>query len=169
MNRRTSILTGLAGATAVATFNSTVAAADDKKKHPELEGVRALLKSHDDAMTNHDLDGVMATYADDAVIVGTGPGEWYAGSDAIKEAYGHFFSGFDKGKQKFDYASRKGGLGTDMGWLVTTGTVTGEQKGKEIAFPINISLTVVKKDGKWKFAAMHFSNLVAGDEAPAEK
>jgi uncharacterized protein (TIGR02246 family) len=159
MNRRTSIMTGLAGVTAVAALSSTAKAADAKADNPELEDVRALLKAHDAALTNHDLDGVMATFTPEAVIVGTGPGEWYAGTDAIKEAYEHFFQGFDKGEQDFTYHSKAGGLSADMGWLVTTGDIKGKLEGKEIAFPVNISLTVTKADGKWKFASMHFSSL----------
>jgi uncharacterized protein (TIGR02246 family) len=169
MNRRTSIMTGLAGVTAVAALSSTANAADAKADNPELKNVRALLKAHDKAMTNHDLDGVLATYAADAVIMGTGPGEWYAGTAAIKEAYGHFFEGFDKGAQEFDYTSRAGGLSTDMGWMVTAGNVKGKLKGKKIAFPVNISLTVTKADGKWKFASMHFSSLTGEDKAAPAK
>lgn len=162
-------MTGLAGVTAVAALNSTADAADAKADNPELESVRALLKAHDKAMTNHDLDGVLATFAADAVIVGTGPGEWYAGTEAIKEAYGHFFEGFDKGEQDFKYHSKAGGLGSDMGWLVTTGDIKGKSKGKEIAFPVNISVTVAKADGKWQFASMHFSSLVGEAEVEAAK
>ena len=162
-------MTGLAGVTAVASLNSTAKAQDKKADNPEIKPVRALLKAHDDAMTNHDLDGVMATLADDAVILGTGPGEWYQGAKDIKEAYGEFFKGFDKGEQKFEYLSRAGKLGSDMGYLATTGNVTGKSGGKAIAFPVNITLTVAKKGDAWKIASMHFSTLVVGDNAPAAK
>ena len=40
-----------------------------------MEKIRALLKAHDKAMTNHDLKGVMATLTERAAIMGTGPGE----------------------------------------------------------------------------------------------
>jgi uncharacterized protein (TIGR02246 family) len=169
MNRRTSIMTGLAGVTAVAALKSTAGAADEKAENPELENVRALLKAHDAAMTNHDIDGVLATFAADAVVMGTGPGEWYSGTAAIKEAYGHFFEGFDKGEQDFTYHSKSGGLSSDMGWLATTGDIKGKLKGKEIAFPVNISVTVVKAGGKWKFASMHFSSLTGEDKAEPAK
>ena len=161
-------MTGLAGVTAVATLNSTANAADEKADNPELKAVRALLKAHDKAMTNHDLEGALATFGSKAVIIGTGPGEWYQGTEAIKEAYGHFFEGFDKGEQDFKYTSKAGGLSADMGWLVTTGNIKGKLGGKEIAFPVNISVTVAKTDGKWKFSSMHFSTLV-GEEAAKAK
>jgi len=41
---------------------------------------------------------------------------------------------------------------------MTAGNVSGKKDGKEFAFPLNLSLTVAKKDGKW-LAAMHFSTL----------
>ena len=168
MNRRTSILTGLAGVTAVAALKTTAEAAD-KDANPALKDIRALLKAHDDAMTKHDVDAVMATLSPKAVIMGTGPGEWYAGEADIKEAYGEFFKGFDKGAQDFEYLTRAGGLSSDMGWMVTAGNVTGKSGGKDFSFPVNISLTVSKEGGKWKIASMHFSSLVGGDDAPPTK
>src|SRR4051794_26206900 len=88
MNRRVSILTGLAAATLAAT-----ASAQDTKENPELEDVRALLKTHDEAMKRQDLAGIMATMAEKAAVMGTGPGEIWAGPEEIKPAYEHFFQG----------------------------------------------------------------------------
>jgi len=48
---------------------------------------------------------------------------------------------------------------------MTAGNVTGEKDGKAVAFPLNLSLTVSKKSGKWLIAAMHFSTLTAGPAA----
>ena len=171
MNRRKSIITGLAGATAVAALSSTANAAEakaaPKSDNPELEGVRALLKAHDEAMTGHDMDGVLATFASDGVIIGSGPGELWSGTEEIKGAYENFFKGFDKGAQKFHYNHRFGGLSADMGWLVASGEINAKKDGKEIAFPINISMTVAKSGSDWKIAAMHFSTLTGpGEDEP---
>ena len=106
MNRRNSIITGLTAITAVASLTSTVKAEETKSKNPELEKIRALLKAHDDAMTSHDLEGVLATLAPKAVIIGTGPGEVWSGPEEIKDAYEHFFQGYDKGQQDFTYHVR---------------------------------------------------------------
>jgi uncharacterized protein (TIGR02246 family) len=159
MNRRDSIIAGLAGITAAATLAPSARAEEEKAANPELEDVRALLKAHDEAMTNHDLQGVMATMTEKAAIMGTGPGEIWSGPDEIKNAYEHFFQGFDKGEQKFDYQFKIGGLGSDMGWLMASGDIKGKKDGKAFEFPINISLTVTKADGKWRIASMHFSTL----------
>ena len=135
------------------------AQAEEQAANPELEEVRALLKARNEAMTNHDLDGVMATMTPKAAMMGTGPGEIWSGPEEIKAAYEHFFQNFDKGHQKFDYQFRIGGLGTDMGWLMASGNVNVEKDGKAIEFPLNVSVTVTKSGGKWLIAAMHFSTL----------
>jgi hypothetical protein len=51
---------------------------------------------------------------------------------------------------------------------MTGGNVNGKKDGKEFAFPLNLSLTVEKKDGKWLIAAMHFSTLT-GAATPGTK
>ncbi len=164
MDRRTSIITGL---TAAATLAATLSApAEAKEKpHPDLEKVRAILKAHDDAMTNHDLKGVMATLAPKAVIMGSGPGEFWTGDDQIKDAYEHFFQGYDKGEQDFIYHERRGGLSDDMGWMVASGEVKAKKDGKAFAFPINISMTVFRSRGTWKIQAMHFSTLTGNGDS----
>ncbi len=50
-------------------------------------------------------------------------------------AYEHFFEGFDKGEQNFEYQFKIGGVGTDMGWLMASGNVTGKKNGKALASP----------------------------------
>lgn len=155
------IAAGVAGMSAAAVTTQAKAAADN----PELEKVKALLSAHDTAMTAHDLDGVLATLTDDVSIMGTGPGEMYSGAEDIKEAYENFFMVFDKGQQEFEYFTRVGKLSSEMGWLMASGNVTGKKDGKDLSFPLNVSLTVSKVDGAWKIAAMHFSTLTGEAEA----
>lgn len=157
MDRRTTLLTGLSALGAAVALSNT-AEAEDKKV--ELAKIHSVLKAHDDAMTGHNLAGVMATFAPKAVVMGTGPGEVWATPDQIKEAYKHFFEGFDKGQQDFTYHERHGSLGAEMGYLFTSGEIKGKKGGKAFAFPINLSITVTKVGADWKIAAMHFSNLV---------
>jgi hypothetical protein len=159
MNRRTSIITGLSAAAAVAVALNTKAIAMTADQNPDLEKIRALLKAHDDAMTGHNMEGVLKLLAPKAVIMGSGPGEVWSTPESIKDAYEHFFQGFDKGEQDFKYEVKFGGLSSEMGWLMTSGEVKGKKDGKPFAFFINISLTVSKLDGAWKIAAMHFSTL----------
>jgi uncharacterized protein (TIGR02246 family) len=165
MNRREALVAGVAGV-AVAVAGPPLARAETSAtEHPEVESIRALLRTHDEAFTNHDLKGVMACFAPKAAIMGTGPGEVWSGPEEIKEAYEHFFEGFDKGAQKFEYQFKIGGVTPQMGWLMTAGNVTGKKDGKDIAFPLNISITVAKHQEKWLIAAMHFSTLTGSAEA----
>jgi ketosteroid isomerase-like protein len=107
-----------------------------------VEQIRALLRAHDEAFTNQDLKGVLACLAEKAAIMGSGPREIWSGPDEIKAAYEHFFEGFDKGEQKFEYQFKIGGVKPDMGWLMTAGNVTGKKAGTDFVFPVNVSLTV---------------------------
>src|SRR6478672_11206750 len=165
MNRREAIVAGVAGI-AVAVAGPPVARAETSTaEHPEVESIRALLRAHDEAFTNQDLKGVMACFAPKAAIMGTGPGEVWSGPEEIKVAYDHFFEGFDKGEQKFEYQFKIGGVTPQMGWLMTAGNVTGKKAGTDFAFPVNVSLRVTKNQHKWLIAAMHFSTLTGGPEA----
>jgi uncharacterized protein (TIGR02246 family) len=159
MNRRESIIAGLAGITAVATLTPDIQAQEEKAANPELEAVRALLKAHDTAMTAHDIKGVLATLAEKPALMGTGPGEIWVGPEEVTAAYEQFFKGFDKGEQKFDYHFKVGDLGQDSGWLMASGNISGKKGGTAFEVPMNVSLTVSKANGSWKIAAMHFSTL----------
>jgi uncharacterized protein (TIGR02246 family) len=163
MNRRNMIAAGIAGISAAAI--SKLGAQTPATKNSELEDVRKLLAAHDKALTNHDLTGVMASLADDAAVMGTGPGEMWSGTEELKLAYEHFFMVFDKGEQEYEAAFMHGALADDMGWAMTSGTVKGKKDGKEFSYPLNISLTVAKNGGAWKIAAMHFSTLTGKEGA----
>ena len=168
MNRREAIIAGMAGITAAVAAAPTAQAESSEGANPDLGQIRALLRAHDEAFTNHDLNGVTACLTKKAAIMGTGPGEIWSGPDEIKVAYEHFFQDFDKGEQKFEYQFRIGGVTSEMGWLMTAGNVTGKKAGKEFAFPLNLSLTVAKKEGKWLIAAMHFSTLTGPSKEGAK-
>jgi uncharacterized protein (TIGR02246 family) len=162
MNRREAIIAGVVGITGAVAVAPTADAQASEEANPDLDQIRALLRAHDEAFTSHDLNGVMTCFTEKAAIMGTGPGEIWSGPDEIKVAYEHFFESFDKGEQKFEYQFRIGGVTSDMGWLITSGNVTGKKDGKEFVFPLNLSLTVGKKEGKWLIAALQFSTLTGG-------
>ena len=164
MNRREAIA-GIASITAAVAVASRADAESSEGANPDLTQIRALLRAHDEAFINHDLNGIMACLTKKAAIMGSGPGEIWSGPGEIKVAYEHFFEGFDKGQQKFEYQFRIGGVTSEMGWMMTAGNVNGKKDGKEFAFPLNLSLTVSKKDGKWLITAMHFSTLTGASNS----
>ena len=61
MTRIEATITGVGGLSALAMARPAARAEDSKEANPEVEKIRALLKAHDEAMTNHDLKGVMAS------------------------------------------------------------------------------------------------------------
>src|SRR5262245_5944474 len=74
-------------------------------------GVSDLLKKHDDAMNQQNLEGVIALFAPGpkTVVIGTGPGERYQGREEIKTAYTEFFKDFDKGTLVHESYWKEGG------------------------------------------------------------
>jgi ketosteroid isomerase-like protein len=164
MNRREAIITGAAGLVAAVAGPAVTSTEAAPAEHPEVEPIRALLRAHDEAFTNQDLDAVLACFGQKAAVMGSGPGEIWSGPDEIKVAYQHFFEGFDKGQQKFEYQFRIGGVTPEMGWMMTAGNVTGKKDEKDFAFPLNVSLTVAKQADKWLIAAMYFSTLTGGNK-----
>ena len=158
MNRRNAITAGVAGISAAA-LTQVEAAETPAAENPDLEKIKKLLQAHDKAMTNHDLEGVLATLDDNAAVMGTGPGEMWQGKAELKVAYEHFFMVFDKGEQDFTYKFRVGGLSAEMGWLMASGDVVGKKDGKKFSYPLNVSLNVDKTGKDWKISAMHFSTL----------
>jgi ketosteroid isomerase-like protein len=166
MNRREAVLAGLASlaATVAAPPAAISQTSEPQPENPELEPLRALLKSLDVAFCNQDLDGVMATLSENAAIMGSGPGEVWSGPDEIKAAFQHFFEGFDIGQQSCDYEFSLGQIGADSGWLMTSGNVSGTKDGKDFTFPVNILLVAAKDGDKWRISAMHFSTLTGDEE-----
>ena len=164
MNRRELIAAGVAGISTTALGAMNAQAEKPDPNNPELEKIRALMEAHDKAMTDHDLDGVLACLSDGASMMGTGPGEMWSGKEELKDAYEHFFMVYDKGEQDFEYHFRVGELSSEMGWMMTSGNVSGKKDGKEFAYPLNVSITVAKAGDEWKIAAMHFSTLTGRDK-----
>jgi ketosteroid isomerase-like protein len=163
MNRRTALLAGASGVVAAIGIESIGQAAEPV--NPELEKVKALLKTHDEAMTKHDLEGVLKCLTEKPALMGTGPGEMWVGPEEVKDAYNHFFAGYDKGQQDFEYHFRVGDLRADMGWLMASGNVKGKKEGKDFTYPLNVSATVAKAGGDWRIASMHFSTLTGSPGA----
>jgi uncharacterized protein (TIGR02246 family) len=159
MNRRESLVAGLTGLTAVAILGPAAVAQEAEAPNPKLNELRALLKAHDAAMADKDVKGVMALFIPKPIVLGTGPGEIWSGPEEVAAAYEEFFKVYDKGQQKCDYQYTVGDVSGDAGWLATSEDIQCTKDGKKAAFPLNVSLTAIKLDGKWRIAAMHFSTL----------
>jgi uncharacterized protein (TIGR02246 family) len=176
MERRTLVMSGLSllGTAAVALAAEHKEEGGKKPEkvvepnvNPETRAeIKAVLEKHDKAFSAQDLEGVLATYHQGpyTVLMGTGPGEMWAGLEEIGDAYKHFFADFDKGAQAFRYEYVNAQTRGDVAWMSVMGEVTGNKGGKEMKFAINISGVLLKDQGQWKFSHLHFSNLTGPEK-----
>jgi uncharacterized protein (TIGR02246 family) len=152
----------MSGALLLATFSSWPPARSTQDQSDKTDAeIGALLAKHDQAMTQKDLDAVMALYAPGTttVVMGTGPGEKWVGMDEIKDAYAHFFQDYDKGTPAHDCFWKIAASEGDVAWLSAMCKTTDSLKGKKREFGLNVSTVFVRQDGKWLIRLMHFSNL----------
>lgn len=158
--RREVALGAALGALAVA----TPALAQQAKAGPaaEVDALKRLLDAHDQAFSAHDRKGVLALFAPNATVLGTGPGEIWGGPEEIGVAYDHFFMGFDAGKQKVEALWRDAHVLGDMAWLLAVTKVSMTKGAATIEAGINLSLVFEKIAGTWLIRTLHFSNLTGG-------
>jgi ketosteroid isomerase-like protein len=152
-----------------ATANSP--AATSAKPDPKVvDEVKELLAKHDKALNDKSLDGVMATFSTNAntVVLGTGQGERFVGTQAIREAYTEIFKDYDAGTMVSNCDWKTGGAdgaGT-MGWLAATCQFSDSMKGVKREYGLNVSAAVEKQDGQWRFVMLHMSNATTNGPPP---
>ena len=161
MNRREAIFAGISTFAAAVATAPAAFAADDKDTPKEFAEIVPVLKKHDDAFTNHDLAGVLGTFATKNVVVGTGPGELWSGTGELTTAYENFFKGFDKGQNDYEARHRIGAVNGDTAWIVSAGDCKAKKDGKDVSYPVNLSFSLVKEGGAWKIAVLHFSTFAS--------
>jgi uncharacterized protein (TIGR02246 family) len=124
--------------------------------------VAALLKKHDEALNQHNLEGVLALYAPSpkTVMLGTGPGEKYQGKAEIKTAYTEIFKDFDKGTQTHSCYWKDGGGSGNLVWGAAMCKFSDAKGEKKREYELNVSMVAEKQGGKWQFVLLHYSNVV---------
>lgn len=131
-----------------------------RKEDAKLKAqVLALLEHHDTAFSAHDLRGVMKTYmsGSEILLMGTAPGEVYRGKEGVEEAYSEYFTNFDKGALSFNYNRVFAGSKHDIAWFAAEGTVKIKVKDELKVIGFNLSGTLSKQKGEWRFITRHFS------------
>jgi uncharacterized protein (TIGR02246 family) len=126
-----------------------------------LTEIDALLSEHDRALVSQDLAGVLNIFADDAILMGTGPGEEWVGKDAIADAYRHFFADYDAGSMAINCTWQTTGSNGELAWLAAMCWFTDYLKNEKREFAINLSAVAENQGGVWRFRAYHFSNVTA--------
>ncbi|GAK53177.1 hypothetical protein U14_04437 [Candidatus Moduliflexus flocculans] len=132
-------------------------AAPDDIAAPLME----MIQKHDKALNDQDLDTIMSTYAPDGTIVmmGTGPGEAWAGKEEIADAYKHFFMDYDAGTLTTECTWHKADQRGNIAWLIMMCNFTDYLKNVQRQYALNISTVFEQIDGQWYFRTFHFSNL----------
>ncbi|PWT92505.1 MAG: hypothetical protein C5B55_06300 [Blastocatellia bacterium] len=125
--------------------------------------IRAVLSAHDKALSEKSLDGVMATFSTDpnTVVLGTGPEERWVGPQEIRGAYTEMFKDYDPGTLNCDCNEFKTAGAADdgsMAWLAATCHCKDSLQSKSRDYKMNVSATVAKQGGAWKFVSLHMSN-----------
>ena len=146
--------------------SSTNSAARTEAK-PNVEEIRVVLAAHDKALNDKNLDAVMNTFSTDGntVMLGTGAQERWMGPQEIRAAYTEIFKDYDPGTLQTDCSGWKSGGADDAGtmaWLAATCDAKDSLQGKPREYKLNVSATVAKQDGQWRFVVLHMSNAYEG-------
>jgi hypothetical protein len=133
--------------------------------------VKALLTAHSQAMSSHNLNGVMALWSSrpDIVVMGTGPNEAYSGKESVENAYKQFFTRYKAGSVKQDIYWMRSASRNDAGWFMAMTKVEATTDQGPRSTGINWSGVLLKENGKWRLAAVHFSQLMSPEALAAEE
>jgi ketosteroid isomerase-like protein len=139
--------------------NSTANTGDKKAIVDEIKEV---LAQHDKALSEKNLDNVMATFSTgpNTVVLGTGAEEKWVGTEAIKAAYTEMFKDYDPGTLQSSCEWKTGGAddAKTMAWLAAICSAKDSLQGKARQYQLNVTATLQKQDGKWHFVSLHMSN-----------
>jgi uncharacterized protein (TIGR02246 family) len=156
--------------TSAAPANTAAAKAADPK---DVEAVKEMLAKHDKALNDHNIDAVMDTFSKDpkVVLLGTGQGERFVGTEAIKNAYTEIFKDYEKGTLVTDCEWKTGDVepAGKLAWMAATCKAVDSMKGAKREFVLNASAATVKEDTGWRFIMLHMSNATSGGPPPADK
>ena len=140
---------------------SSIVGVGQKTQSAGLSQIVALLQKHDDALNQHDLDGIMSVFAPttNIVVLGTGPGERWSGRDEIRSAYTEIIKDFDKGTATHDCYWKTGDITGNAAWVAAMCKFADSKDGKKREYELNVSGVLRQIGGKWYFQSLHFSNL----------
>jgi len=141
------------------TATTTTAKSD---KSAVAEEARALLAAHDKALSEKNLDAIMATFSSNpnTVVLGTGTEERWVGPQEIRAAYTEMIKDYDPNTLTANCDWKTGGAdeaGT-MAWFAASCNCKDSLQGKAREYKLNVTGAAEKQDGKWKFVALHMSN-----------
>ena len=153
-----------------ANANTNAAAKADPKA---VEEVKGMLATHDKALNDQNLDAVMSTFSADpkVVVLGTGEGERFVGTEAIRNAYAEIFKDYEKGTLVTNCDWKTGDMDASgtLAWAAATCKASDSMKGVKRDYVLNVSSALVKQDAGWRFIMLHMSNATGGPPPNAKK
>ena len=133
-----------------------------------VEEIKELLTKHDKALSEKNIADVVGTFSTEAntVVLGTGQGERFVGTDAIKAAYTEMFKDYDAGTLDVTCDWKTGGADSSgtTAWMAATCPAKDSLKGVKRDYFLNVSAAAVKGANGWRFTMLHMSN--GGDPGP---
>jgi ketosteroid isomerase-like protein len=140
------------------------------QREADRADIAEMLKKHDEAMNQHDLDDVLALYSSNpkTVMIGTGPGEKFQGQAEIRNAYSEMFKDYDKGTLSHNCYWKDGRGSGNVVWGAFMCKFSDSKAGKNREYELNVSAVAEKQEGKWQFVMLHYSNLV-GSGVPTKQ
>ena len=157
------VLTGChAGGTNRSEGDAASSSKTETKAKPSIDEIREVLTAHDKALNDKNLDAIMATFSTGptTVLLGTGSSDRWMGPPEIRGAYTEIVKDYDAGTRVTNCANWKTG-GSDengtMAWIAASCDCKDTLKGKTREYKMNVSATVERQDGKWRFVSLHIS------------
>jgi uncharacterized protein (TIGR02246 family) len=138
----------------------------------ESAALKAVDEAFVQAFNKKDVDGVLACYADDAVVMDPGPALIYRGKEEIKKGFGEFFRTQPGAQLKLGEAHYKNVGDLGYGYILWTITLNGPE-GSPMEMKGRATDVMEKRGGKWVLVTDHASFPVpaaptAGTPAPAK-
>jgi uncharacterized protein (TIGR02246 family) len=124
--------------------------------------IAEMLRQHDEALNQHDLDRVLALFSPDpkTVMIGSGPGEKFLGKAEIKAAYTEIFKDFDKGTLTHNCYWKDGRLSGNVAWGAFMCKFSDSKAAKKREYELNVSIVAQRQGARWQFVMLHYSGLV---------
>jgi ketosteroid isomerase-like protein len=105
-----------------------------------------------DAIANGDVKSIDALLADDVILIGTDPAEWWTGHDTVVKAFATQMEEMGGGFP-IRTANPQGFADGNVGWACDQPVLT----MPDGAIPLRISAVFAKENGRWRVVHTHVS------------
>ena len=127
----------------------------------DADGVREVVRSFVEAMNRGEGEAAAGMYSDtdDALAIGTDPGEWFEGAASVREVFTQAQGQGDGPTVRIDESTA--GAEGDVGWYAGRGTFVLPDGSER---PFRSTGVCRREGGEWKILQSHTSFGVANDE-----